>query len=159
MSSEIHRRVNYHLQDHVGSSAHETAPPFLQLWNMGLCDEKCTLVLDRFLPFLSLKVKVLIVHSYLTLCDPIDFSPLGSSVHGILQARILEWVAIPFSRGSSQPRDRTQVSCISDSLLSEPPGKPLSLPVWYQSSPGSTSAELVPHKTLVLFCGKARCWD
>ena len=104
--------MNYHLQDHVGSSAHETAPPFLQLWNMGLCDEKCTLVLDRFLPFLSLKVKVLVVHSYLTLCDPIDFSPLGSSVHGILQARILEWVAIPFSRGSSQPRDRTQVSCI-----------------------------------------------
>ena len=39
--------------------------------------------------------------------------PLGSSVHGILQARILEWVAIPFSRGSSQPRDQTQVSCIT----------------------------------------------
>ena len=47
----------------------------------------------------------------------------------------------------------------TDSLLSEPPGKPLSLPAWYQSSPGSTSAELVPHKTLVLFCGKTRCWD
>ena len=42
------------------------------------------------------------------LCDPMDWNP-GSSVHGILQARILEWVAIPFSRGSSQPRDRTQV--------------------------------------------------
>ena len=39
-------------------------------------------------------------------------SPPGSSVHGILQARILEWVAMPFSRGSSQPRDRTQVSCV-----------------------------------------------
>ena len=46
----------------------------------------------------------------LTLCNPMDFTPPGSSVHGILQARILEWVAMPFSRGSSWPRDRTQVS-------------------------------------------------
>ena len=45
-----------------------------------------------------------------TLCDPMDFSLPGSSVHGIFQARILEWVAISFSRGSSQPRDRTRVS-------------------------------------------------
>ena len=43
-------------------------------------------------------------------CDPMDCSPPGSSIHGILQARTLEWVAISFSRGSSQPRDRTQVS-------------------------------------------------
>ena len=42
----------------------------------------------------------------------------GSSVHGILQARILDWVAIPFSRGSSQPRDQTQVSCIAGRFLS-----------------------------------------
>ena len=48
-----------------------------------------------------------------TLCDPVDSSPPGSSVHGILQARILEWVAISFSRGSSQPRDQTQVSRIA----------------------------------------------
>ena len=41
----------------------------------------------------------------LTLCDPMDCSPPGSFIHGILQARILEWVAIPSSRGSSQPRD------------------------------------------------------
>ena len=47
-----------------------------------------------------------------TLCDPVDCSPPGSSVRGILQARILEWVAISFSRGSSRLRDRTQVSCI-----------------------------------------------
>ena len=45
--------------------------------------------------------------------DPIDYSPQGSSVHGIFQARILEWVVISFSRGSSQPRDWTQVSCIA----------------------------------------------
>ena len=48
-----------------------------------------------------------------TLCDPMDCSPPGSSIHGILHARILEWVAISFSRGSSWPRDRTQVSCIA----------------------------------------------
>ena len=52
-----------------------------------------------------------VTQSCLTLCNPTDFSLLGSSVHGILQARILEWVAVPFSRGSSRPRDR--VSCIA----------------------------------------------
>ena len=46
-------------------------------------------------------------------CDPMDFQLLGSSVYGILQARILEWVAISLSRGSSQPRDQTKVSCIA----------------------------------------------
>ena len=51
--------------------------------------------------------------SCLTLSDPVDCNPPGSSVHGILQARILEWVAIPFSRGSSQPRDPTRVSLVS----------------------------------------------
>ena len=54
-----------------------------------------------------------VAQSYPTLCDPVDCSPPGSSVHGILQARILEWVAISFSRASSWPRDRTQVSCIT----------------------------------------------
>ena len=49
----------------------------------------------------------------LTLCNPMDCSPPGFSLHGILQARILEWVAIPFSRGSSRPRDQTQFSCIA----------------------------------------------
>ena len=48
-----------------------------------------------------------------TLCDPMDCSLPGSSVHGIFQAIVLEWIAISFSRGSSQPRDRTQVSHIA----------------------------------------------
>ena len=56
---------------------------------------------------------MLLAQSCLILCNPMDCSPPGSSVHGILQARILEWVAIPFSRGSSQPRDWTWVSCIA----------------------------------------------
>ena len=50
---------------------------------------------------------------YLTLCDPMDYSPLGSSVHRLLQARTLEWAAFSSSRGSSQPRDQTHVSYIS----------------------------------------------
>ena len=53
-----------------------------------------------------------VAQSYLTLCDPMDCSLPGSTIHGIFQARILEWVAIPFSRRSSQPRDWTQVSHI-----------------------------------------------
>ena len=53
-----------------------------------------------------------VAQSCLTLCDPMDYSPPGFSVHGIFQARILEWVAISFSRRSSRPRDWTQVSRI-----------------------------------------------
>ena len=52
---------------------------------------------------MSVCVCVLVAQSCLTLCDPVDCSPPGSSVHGILPARILEWVAIPFSRGFSNP--------------------------------------------------------
>ena len=44
---------------------------------------------------------------------PTPYNPMEHTVHGILQARILQWIAFPFSRGSSQPRDRTQVSCIA----------------------------------------------
>ena len=57
-----------------------------------------------------IKVKVLVAQSCLTLCEPLDCSPPGSSVHGILQTRILEWVAMPSSRGSSWPRDQTLIS-------------------------------------------------
>ena len=53
------------------------------------------------------------LQSCLTLCEPVDCTPPGSSVRGILQARILEWVAISSSRGSSRPRDRTRVTCVS----------------------------------------------
>ena len=60
----------------------------------------------------ALKVKVLVTQSCLTLCDPMDCSLPGSSIHGILQARILEWVAVPSSRGSSPPRDGIYVSYV-----------------------------------------------
>ena len=61
-----------------------------------------------------------LLQSCLTLYDPMDSSPPGSPVHGTLQARILEWVALPSSRGSSRPRDQTQVyyaSCIDRWVL------------------------------------------
>ena len=61
----------------------------------------------------DMKVKVLVDQLCLTLYDPLDYSPPSSSVHGIVQVRILEWLAIPFSRGSSWPRDRSHISWIS----------------------------------------------
>ena len=71
----------------------------------------------------------LVTKSCPTRCDPMDCSPPGSSVLGISHARILEWVAISFSRGSFQPRDWTRVSCIRQALAdgfftTEAPGKP-----------------------------------
>ena len=56
-------------------------------------------------------------HSCLTLCNPMDCNPLGSSLCGILQERILVWVAIPFSKGSSWPRDQILVSCTGSWIL------------------------------------------
>ena len=58
-------------------------------------------------------VHAMLIQSCPTLCDPMDGSPPVSSVHGILQARILEWIAMPSSRGSSRPRDWTWVSYVS----------------------------------------------
>ena len=57
---------------------------------------------------------LLVAQLYPTVCNPVDYTPPISSVHGILQARMLELVAMLSSRGSSQPRGRTQVSCIAD---------------------------------------------
>ena len=68
---------------------------------------------------------------YPTVCNPTDYSPPGSSVHRIFQARIQEWLAISSSRGSSPPRDRNHVSCVScisgRFFTIEPPGKPWSI--------------------------------
>ena len=80
-------------------------------------------------PFKSVALKIALVAKLCqTLCHSMDCNPSGSSVYGILQARILEWVTISFSRGSSQPRDWTCVLCIAGkcftSLLSEPARKP-----------------------------------
>ena len=76
--------------------------------------------------FTPIKYVCVCAQSCPTLCHPMDCSPPGSSVHGIFQARILEQVAISYSRGSSQSRDQTRVSCIGRGFLTTvPPGKPL----------------------------------
>ena len=59
------------------------------------------------------KREILVTQLCLTLCGPMDYSTTGFSVSGILQARILEWVAVPLSKGSSQPRDQPWVSHIA----------------------------------------------
>ena len=72
----------------------------------------------------SLAAAAKLLQSCPTLCDPRDSSPPGSPVPGILQARILEWVAMPSSRGSSQPRDRIQVSRIAGRFCLSHQGSP-----------------------------------
>ena len=77
------------------------------LWLKIKACHRCT---EMYKETFSFKVKVLVAQSCPILCSPIDCSPPGPSVHGILQARILKWVAMPFSRGSSRPRDRIPIS-------------------------------------------------
>ena len=73
-----------------------------------------------------MKVKVKVAQSCPTLCDTMDSSPTGSFVHGILRARILEWVAIPFSRDLPNSGIEPESPALQvDSLPSESPGKPI----------------------------------
>ena len=75
-------------------------------------------------------LKVKVTRSYLTLCDPIDYT-----VHEILQASILDWVAVPFFQGYSQPRDQTQ------SHTSQADSLPAELPVYYLLESGNSSLQ------------------
>ena len=83
--------------------------------------------LQIFFSFLCVIVCALVAQSCLTLCDPMDCSSPGFSIHGILQTSILEWVAIPFSSGSSEGIEPRYPTLQADSLPCEPPGKPLSV--------------------------------
>ena len=86
------------------------------------------------------------LQSCLTHCNPMDCTPPGSSVHGILQARILESVAIPFSRGSSQSRDQTRSPALqADSLPFEPPGK--IFPTVWQKETKNELSKHIPKET------------
>ena len=94
-------------------------PRFIQSWRKQENPQKTSTSALLIMPKpLIVWSEVQVAQLCLTLCDPIYYT-----VHGILQARILEWVAFPFSRGSSQHRERTQVSRIA-ALPAEPQGKP-----------------------------------
>ena len=89
---------------HVLSVSHS-----LNIWKLFYQQQ----ISEASLPRLSEKNLKSLTQSCPTLCNPVDCSPPGSSVHGILQARILEWVAIWFSKGSSWAKDWTWVSCVA----------------------------------------------
>ena len=78
----------------------------------------------------SLLLLLLVAQSCSTLCDPMDWKPPGSPLHGIFQVRTLEWVAIPFFRGSSRPKDQTQVSCTAGRFFT----------TWVMREPSNTNA-------------------
>ena len=125
----------------------ETVTDFIFLGSKITVDGDCSHEIKRCLllgrkAMINLESESEVAQSCLTVCDPVDCSLPGSSVHGVLQARILEWVAFSFSRGSSRPRDQTHVSCLlrllhwqADPLPPAPPGK-----------------LLVKRKTSALFC-------
>ena len=86
--------------------------PLGRLFNLpDLRSSLCSGNYNHLIYFTSVSCRLKVAQTRLTLCSPMDCNPPGSSFHRISQAKILEWVAIPFSRESSYPRDRTWVSC------------------------------------------------
>ena len=98
-----------------------------------------------------------------TLCDPVDCSSPGSSIHGILQVRILEWVAISFSRGSSQPRDWTWVPRIAGRHFNLWATREAKGSTWMQSQKWQNDLCTFPRKTIQYhrnpsLCPNQWCW-
>ena len=84
-----------------------------------------------------------------TLCYPMDYSPPGSSVHGIFQARILDWIAISFSRGSSQPRGQTSSAALAGGFLTtEPPRQHVQICRFYLKLKGQILSKNFSDKSL-----------
>ena len=112
-TSPCYLTTNQSEESHVPCNRYPAMPPVLPL--KAFSDSPCWVwVFKHELPILlAWKWKHLVTQLCPTLCDPMDCSLPGSSVHGILQARILEWAAISFSRGASWPRDWTWVSFIA----------------------------------------------
>ena len=75
-----------------------------------LCNRELFICISHLYLYIYIYTNAYVLSRFSRLCDPMGCSPPGSSVHGILQARILEWVSIPSSRGCFQPRDLTPVS-------------------------------------------------
>ena len=96
-----------------GSAAPDTPPP-------GRRGKQFSMVISSKTRLNILCIRVCVL-SHVRLCDPVDWSPPGSSVHGILQARVLEWVAVSSSKGSSRPRDQTGIT--GRFFPAVPPGK------------------------------------
>ena len=94
---------------------------------------------------ISRRLLMLVSQPCPSFCDPMDSSPPGFSVHGILQARILEWVAFPFSRGASQPRDQTWVPCTAGSFFT----------IWVTEEAPETSNSTSQNQNL---CLGYLCW-
>ena len=105
-----HRLHGHEFEQALGASEGQEA------WHAAVhgVEKSQTLLSDRTT---ATSVHVKSLQYFLTLCDPMDWSLPGSSVHWILQARVLEWVAMPSSRGSSQPMGLACVSCISRWVL------------------------------------------
>ena len=101
---------------------------------------------------------ILVTQSCLTLCDRMDYSPPGSSVHGISQERRLEWAVISFSRGSSWLRDPTNFSCTTGRFFTtEPQGKPYTYKTYIINNRFSShlyvvEIEVLTHQVLILWC-------
>ena len=109
---------------YYGSYPPKTASSNKTCWSYSLLYSQC---LGKVLAHSkdSMKWRSEVAQLCPTLCDPIDCSLPGFSIHGIVQARVLEWVAISFSRGSSWHRNQTRSPALqADALPSEPPGKP-----------------------------------
>ena len=131
---------------------------FAGMWNKCNCVVVWTLFGTTFLwdwnenwPFPVLKPLLEqseVAQSRLTPCNPMDCSPPGSSIHGIFQARILEWVATSFSRGSSQPRDQTPVSHIASRLFT----------VWATKFADILNAALLHHHLLGWEIAQLECY-
>ena len=103
---------------HLRPQGHLSSPTSWMRNSILWASEPCLVLTASFCVFSTQKEsKSEVAQSCLTLCDAMGYSPPGSSVYGILQARILEWVAISFFRGSFQPKDWTWVSCIAGSLF------------------------------------------
>ena len=107
-----------HRLQHAMLPCHSLSPGVFKFISIELMMPFNHLILCHPLLLPSIFPSIRVFSNDLALCNTVDCSPPGSSVHGIFQARILEWVAMLFSRGSSQPRDGTLVSCIGRQILS-----------------------------------------
>ena len=145
---------------HVGSSQTRgwtcvpyTARQLLNHWTTRQVPIKCILSVE-FDEFWSMDAPMCMfaAQSWLTLCNPKDCSPPGSSVYVISHARILEWVGIPFSRGSSWPRDGRPVSRTAVRFVTEPSGKPIYAAPTQDREHSITPESPFPEDATVLMC-------